>query len=654
MSFPEIMGLVAGLLQFIVAGYALRLNRIFGTTRVGWSLFWAFALLALLHFIQSVTSFNSRTLMGAEFEVIYSLIALLLLTGMVHIETLLRERLRAEQEEERLRDGLEFMVKEKTAHLTKAIEDLQLEMAERKKDEAQISEQSRLLELASDAIMVRDREGRVLYWNQGAGRIYGWTAPEAIGRKLQDLLPKDEFNTLKYEEAGKTILETGIWQGEFATRTKSGEEVIMEARWTLVRDEQGTPKSILGISNDITEKKRFETQFLRAQRIENIGSLASGIAHDLNNILTPLLVSVQVLKEKTTDQDGKKLLEALEANVQRGASLVKQVLTFGRGMEGERVPVNPRHIAREIKQIVHETFPKSVEFELRCPADLWPITGNATQLHQVLLNLCVNARDAMPNGGKLSVHMENLMVDEAYAGEKLEARPGPYVVITVADNGTGIPKEIQEKIFDPFFTTKAPGKGTGLGLSTTLAIVKNHDGFINCYSEPGNGTIFKAYFPANPTPGITEKAVVEQSELPRGQNELVLVVDDEELILNLAQNVLKRFGYRVLLAENGVEAVSLYAHRQKEIDVVITDMVMPFMDGPATVGALKAINPNIKIIASSGLASQDGMTKAREAGIRHFIPKPYTAETMLNILCEVLREDRPKQGGFPKMSADTA
>lgn len=646
MNFQAVLGLIPGLLQFIVAGYALRLNRIFGTARVGWSLFWAFSLLAVLHLFQSITSYNSGTPMGTEIEVIYALISLLLLTGMVHIETLLRERLRAEQEQRRLRDGLEFMVKEKTAHLIKAIEDLQLEIAERRKAEAQINEQARLLELAHDAIMVRDMEDRVLYWNKGAERIYGWTAAEAVGRKREELLPKDMFNALKYEEAKKTILETGNWQGDFATRRKNGEEVIVESRWTLVRDEKGAPQSILGISNDITEKKRFETQFLRAQRLENIGALAGGIAHDLNNILTPLLVSVQVLKDKIDDPDGKKLLEALEANVQRGAGLVKQVLAFGRGTEGERVPLNPKHIAIEIKQIVHETFPKSVAFELHCPQDLWTIIGNATQLHQVLLNLCVNARDAMPQGGKLSVQMENVMVDETYAAKKLEARPGPYVVMTVTDTGTGIPKEIEEKIFDPFFTTKAPGKGTGLGLSTTLAIVKSHEGFINCYSEPDKGAIFKVYFPAHPTSAALEKPAAD-IRLPRGHNELVLVVDDEESILNLAQNVLKRFGYRVLLAENGVEAVALFARRQKEIDVVITDMVMPVMDGPATIAALKALNPNIKIIGSSGLASRDGKGKARDAGIQYFIPKPYTAETMLKVVSQVLREGRQEQNVQP-------
>jgi CheY-like chemotaxis protein len=252
------------------------------------------------------------------------------------------------------------------------------------------------------------------------------------------------------------------------------------------------------------------------------------------------------------------------------------------------------------------------------------------------LNLCVNARDAMPKGGALAIHMENVMFDEVYAGMNLEVRPGPYVCIKVEDTGTGIPKAIQDKIFDPFFTTKALGKGTGLGLSTTLAIVKSHGGFINYHSTPGKGTAFKVYFPANTTLDDEDDAEIEQSKLPRGHDELVLVVDDEEPIRNLAQKVLTRFGYRVLLAADGAEAVSLYAPRQKEIDVVITDMAMPIMDGPATIVALKAINSEVRIVSSTGLASDGGLAMAKNAGIQHFIPKPYTAETMLNTLHEVL------------------
>jgi CheY-like chemotaxis protein len=232
--------------------------------------------------------------------------------------------------------------------------------------------------------------------------------------------------------------------------------------------------------------------------------------------------------------------------------------------------------------------------------------------------------------------MENVMFDETYAGMNPEAQPGPYVCIKVADTGTGIPKAIQDKIFDPFFTTKALGKGTGLGLSTTLAIVKSHGCFINYHSAPDKGTVFEVYFPANTTLDDAEDAENEQAKLPRGHDELVLVVDDEEPIRNLAQKVLTRFGYRVLLAADGAEAVSLYAPRQKEVDVVITDMAMPIMDGPATIVALKAINPRVRIVSSTGLASDGGMAMAKNAGIRHFIPKPYTAETMLNTMHEVL------------------
>ena len=437
-------------------------------------------------------------------------------------------------------------------------------------------------------------------------------------------------------EVMKTVNERGEWSGELQEITRKGEPVTVQGRCNLIRDEQGRPKARLIINTDITEKKKLEAQFLRAQRMESLGTLAGGIAHDLNNVLTPLLVAVQVLKEKITDADGQRLLVSLETNVKRGASLVKQVLAFGRGVTGERIAVNPKHIVREIKQIVNETFPKSVQFELHCAADLWTITGDPTQLHQVLLNLCVNARDAMPQGGKLSLHLENVTLDEAYASMNLEAHPGPHLCITVDDTGTGIPKEIQEKIFDPFFTTKEPGKGTGLGLSTTLAIVKSHGGFIHCNSTPGKGSTFKVYLPANTTQADAENVVVGETRLLRGHNELVLVVDDEEPIRKLAQRALERYGYRVLLAADGAEALSLYKPRRNEIDVVITDMVMPNMDGLATIKALKSINPEIKIVGSSGLASDGGVTKAMNAGIKHFVPKPYTAETMLNALHEVL------------------
>ncbi|MGD0744043.1 MAG: PAS domain S-box protein [Verrucomicrobiota bacterium] len=524
-----------------------------------------------------------------------------------------------------------FFVRGNEPHLLLLFNDV----TSRKRAEEQIREQAALLDKAQDAILVLDLDDRIVFWNKSAERIYGWSAAEAIGKDPVDLIMGGVISP-RYAEAIKAVRERGEWSGELQETTKNGATVTVQGRCNVICDEQGHPKSRLIINVDITEKKKLEAHFLRAQRMESLGTLAGGIAHDLNNVLTPLLVSVQMLKEKISDADRQRLLEALETNVQRGAGLVKQVLAFGRGVTGERIAIQPKHIARDIRQIVSETFPKSVAFELHSADGLWTIIGDPTQLQQILLNLCVNARDAMPNGGKLSIHMENALLDEAFAGLNPEASPGPYVLFKVTDTGTGIPMEIQDKIFDPFFTTKEPGKGTGLGLSTTLGIVKSHGGFINFYSEPGKGSTFKVYLPADPTMAGAEKVVTGEAGLPRGHNELVMVVDDEEPIRDLAQKVLERFGYRALLAADGNEAVNLYQPRRNEIDVVITDMVMPVMDGPATIAALRAVNPEIKIVGSSGLALNGYEAEATKAGVRHFIPKPYTAQTMLHTLHEVL------------------
>jgi two-component system cell cycle sensor histidine kinase/response regulator CckA len=484
---------------------------------------------------------------------------------------------------------------------------------------------------ASVGIVVFKASGRCVLANEAAARTLNATVARMLAQDFRQLESWRVSGMLKVAEEALATGKPRQCEPHFVTTF--GKEVWLVCHLTPFV--QGNEPHLLLLFNDVSEKKKLEAQFLRSQRMESIGTLAGGIAHDLNNVLTPLLVSIQMLKEKITDDDGLALLETLETNVRRGAGLVKQVLGFGRGVQGERTTIHPKHIVDEIRRITHETFPKSVESEFHSADSLWTITGDPTQLHQVLLNLCVNARDAMPDGGKLSIRMENTVLDETYAGLNLEARPGPYVLLQVTDNGMGIPKEIQERIFDPFFTTKASGKGTGLGLSTTLAIVKSHGGFINCYSEPGKGTTFKVYFPANTTLAAKEPSAVMESRLPHGHNELVLVVDDEEPIRKLTQRVLERFGYRVLLAVDGAEAVSLYTPRRKEIDVVIIDMAMPVMDGPAAIAALKAINPGVRIISSSG-ASDGGTAKVRDAGVRHFIPKPYTAETMLSTLHEVL------------------
>jgi PAS domain S-box-containing protein len=507
------------------------------------------------------------------------------------------------------------------------------DISERVQAEQRLRQQAALLDQAQDAILVSDLSNHILFWNKGAERIYGWTSEEVIGKEISSLLYRG--HSPQFERATRTVIEKGEWVGELSQFTKTGKEIAAECHWTLVRDEAGQPTSILLINTDITERKKLEAQFLRAQRMESIGTLAGGIAHDLNNVLSPILMAVQMLQLKFTDQESQRWLQLLRTNGERGAAMVKQLLSFARGIEGERIALQPQHLIREIVKILRNTFPKTIEIQLRVPDDLGAIAGDATQLHQVLMNLCVNARDAMPHGGQLLIEADNVYLDENYARMNLDAKPGHYVMISVSDTGEGIAPEILPKIFDPFFTTKEQGKGTGLGLSTVMGIVKGHGGFVNVYSEVNKGTQFKVFLPAIVSAPSTA-AAGEKPVLPVGHGELILIVDDEEAIREITKGSLEAFGYRVLTASDGTEAVALYVQYRDEIKVVVTDMVMPYMDGPATIRALQRINPQVKIIATSGLAGNGKIAEAASAGVKTFLNKPYTADKLLNALAEIL------------------
>ena len=508
------------------------------------------------------------------------------------------------------------------------------DITERKRAEEQIREQAALLDQAQDAILVRDLNQNILFWNKGAEKIYGWSAEEVIGKNAEEILFKDR--SAQFDAARQSIIQNGEWKGEMHQMRRDGTDINVESRWTLVRDEQGNPKSILVINTDITEKKRMESQFLRAQRMESIGTLAGGIAHDLNNILSPILMAIDMLQLRVTDETSKKWFEVMRANAERGASMVRQVLSFARGVEGERVALQPKHLIKEIVKILKETLPKSIEINFQVPNDLWIISADATQMHQVLMNLCVNARDAMPEGGSISIRAENVFVDENFARMHIEAKAGRFVVIHVADTGPGMTAEVQSRIFEPFFTTKEMTKGTGLGLSTALTIVKSHGGFINVYSELHKGSQFTVYLPALDMPGNVDAAAA-QTDLPLGKGELILVVDDEESIREITRGTLETFGYTVLTASDGTEALALYADKKHQIAAVLTDMVMPFMDGPATIRALQRMNPNVRIIAASGLGTGHRAGEGTLEGVSVFLNKPYTAEKLLKTLAEVLR-----------------
>jgi two-component system, cell cycle sensor histidine kinase and response regulator CckA len=512
---------------------------------------------------------------------------------------------------------------------------IRYDITERKRAEERIREQAALLDKAQDAILVRDLEDHILFWNKGAEYIYGWSSEEAAGKNARELMFKGSLS--QFEKARGILLERGEWAGELEHVTKSGDEITVESRWTLVRDDADLPRSVLVINTNVTERKKIEAQFLRAQRMESIGTLAGGIAHDLNNVLSPILMSVDMLRLKFTDESSQQLLRMLQASAERGADMIKQVLSFARGVQGERIPLEPKYLIKDVIKILQDTLPKSINIKYQLAEKLWPVSADATQIHQVLMNLCVNARDAMPGGGQLTLRAENIVLDENYARMHLEAAPGKYVTITVMDTGVGIPPDTLNKIFEPFFTTKEMGEGTGLGLSTALTIVRSHGGFFNVYSEVGKGSQFAICLPAIEL-GSAVQSERERPQLPEGHNELILVVDDEEAIREITKGTLETFGYRVLTAGDGTEAIALYAANKDEVKVVLTDMMMPFMDGPATIRALQKLNPGIKIIAASGLAANEKAAEAASAGVKTFLPKPYTAERLLTALATILDE----------------
>ncbi|MFC5453519.1 PAS domain S-box protein [Prosthecobacter fluviatilis] len=508
------------------------------------------------------------------------------------------------------------------------------DITQRRLAEDKIREQASLLDKARDAIIVcAPQEHRILYWNRSAERLYGWQAAEVMEHSLQQLLQPDSAQFLAVMEA---VSAQGEWAGELQQHDKNGRPVIVESRWTLIKDALGRPKSILSINTDITERKKLEQQFLRSQRMESIGTLAGGIAHDLNNVLAPIMMSIELLKLQEQSAQKQDILATIECSASRGADLVKQVLSFARGVEGRQLAIQVGHLLKEVEKITNETFLKSIQVRCEIPAPLCVVQGDPTQIHQVLLNLCVNARDAMPNGGQLKLSARNLVMDSQCASMIAGASPGQYVHIQVADNGTGMPPEVVDRIFEPFFTTKELGKGTGLGLSSVLAIVKSHHGFLRVESELGKGTTFHIYLPAH----MSEHAEIEAAqpgELPRGNGETILVVDDEAAVQQITKQTLETFGYHVLLAADGAEAVALYSSHRSEIALVLTDMMMPVMDGPATIQVLMRMNPEICIVAASGMNAAGMEEKVVGSGVKNFIPKPYTAETLLKTLNGVLR-----------------
>ncbi|MEH2090115.1 hybrid sensor histidine kinase/response regulator [Nostoc sp.] len=506
--------------------------------------------------------------------------------------------------------------------------------------EQQIHEQAVLLDLVNDAIFVQDLSKKILLWNKKAEELYGWKSEEAIGKQFDELLSTEAL--AQYLEIYQTVLKNGFWQGELHKTSKSGKKLIVGSRWMLLEGEYSQVKSILAIDTDITQKKQLEKQVLRAQRMESIGTLASGIAHDLNNVLSPILMSVHLLKAKNREPQINQMLSIIESNAKRGADLVKQVLSFARGIEGDiqgqtatpqHTVLQVKHLILEIQQIILQTFPKSITVYTEIQEELLPICADSTQLHQVLINLCLNARDAMLTGGTLTISAENIWIDEIYASMHIGAKVGAYITLTAADTGLGISKEILDRIFEPFFTTKELGKGTGLGLSTVISIIKEHDAFITVSSCVGEGTKFQVYLPAvNQVP----IQLLQDIEIPTGSGECILVVDDETAIQEITKTSLENYNYTAITAGDGMEALEIYTEHQETISAAIIDIMMSKMDGATTIRTLQNINPLLPIIAVSGLVTSEQVPLDKTAEYTAFLSKPYTTQELLKTLHAVI------------------
>jgi len=510
----------------------------------------------------------------------------------------------------------------------KSILVINTDITESKKAEQKIKEQAALLDKARDAILVCDLNQSIVYWNEGATRLYGWAPQEAVGRRVEELLfgkAPAEWSRIR-----RAVDEKGEWIGELHQHTRQGRELVVQCRQTLVRDAAGEPTSVLYINSDMTEQKKIEAQFLRTQRMESIGALAGGIAHDLNNVLGPIMMAVEVIQNDPRNPANAGLLDLVGTSAKRGSELVKQILSFARGIDVQKTSLKIPQLVGEVVKLATDTFPRDITVQSRVAGDLPPIQGDATQVHQILLNLFVNARDAMPNGGNIVVDVRAVNLKERSTRFHREPISGRFVELKVSDTGSGIPAEVLPKIFEPFFTTKDPGKGTGLGLSTVLSIVKAHGGFVEVASEAGKGTSFFVYLAASEAGPLTFGAS-EPGEPLHGRNEEILIVDDEAAILEITRETLAAYNYRVLATSSGEEAVSLFARHHLEIDLVITDMLMPGMDGPTLIHSLRKVKPGVRLIAVSGVSSG-----AKQLQTQGFLKKPFSTAELLETVRSAL------------------
>lgn len=509
------------------------------------------------------------------------------------------------------------------------------DVTEIREHEKRLEQQAALLDKAQDAIIVRNVEGIIRYWNRSAERIYGWSAQEAVGRNKLELLKPDQE---AFEAATRTLLDTGEWFGQLVHHRKDGSKLTVEASWSLVTGDDGSPEAVLCIDTDITERLALEEQLRQSQRLEAVGQLTGGVAHDFNNLLTVILGNAELMADQLEDNSRLyKLADMTRAAAMRGAELTHRLLAFARRQALEPKIVDVNQLVIGMEGLLRRALPENIDIEVMQSEELWAAFVDPAQLESVLLNLALNAKDAMPEGGQLTIETGNARLDEAYAEHHAEVAPGRYVMVAVSDTGIGIPAESLERVFDPFYTTKEKGKGTGLGLSMAYGFAKQSGGHIKIYSEPGQGTTVKLYLPRANRPGeTTSTGQAEESDF--SGTEKILVVEDDDMVRSHAESQLRDFGYDVISAPNGAEALEIIRNNP-DIDLLFTDVIMSGgINGRDLVDKAKKIRPDLKVLYTSGYTENAIVHHGRlDAGVQ-LLQKPYRRADLARKIRRALSE----------------
>jgi PAS domain S-box-containing protein len=524
---------------------------------------------------------------------------------------------------------------------------IQRDVTERKKAEEALRENERSMaslfsNLPGMAYRCRnDGAWTMEFASDGCRDLTGYESSELVGNRLvsfEDIIHPEDRKTVREIDAS-TREPRGAFELSYRIKARDGSIKWVMERGLGVRGPNGAIRYFEGFITDITERKLLEGQVVQSQRLESIGTLAGGIAHDLNNVLAPIMMAGDLLLDRVQEKDSTQLLSVISDNARRGAELVRQILLFARGMEGPRVEVKPEALFAGVRKFVESTFPKTIQASFEIAPGTGSISGDPAQLNQLLLNLVVNAKDAIREQGRVAISARSASVSPSAPRPHPDAVPGDFIRIDIMDTGSGIPDALKGQIFDPFFTTKSVGRGSGLGLSTAHAIVKAHCGFITFVSTVGIGTTFSVYLPtteAGLSKPIREPARQSGGAPLRGEGNHILVVDDEESVRLIMRSSLENYGFRVSTAASGTEAVELASSSPARLDLAIVDMQMPGLDGSKTISALRRAFPHLPIMAASGFGSTQDREEVAANGIRHFLDKPFSVETLIRTVHDAM------------------